>query len=321
MNIFQLLRRIKREYLTVIGIIVFIIFIILVFFQGDSIDFKDREFIITTGSREGVYYPAGKALCSIIEKETEAEDCDRIESDGSQDNVDAIMDEDAQIGIVQSDIFYTNQRNLKQVGALHTENLMVIVRNDVDIESLSDLAGRKIIIGSEDSQTYKTSRAVLEEIGVDDAIIADVEEEDIEDISSQFAQLCSNNEVSAVFYVVGYPSTEIQEALNSCPNTITTLSLKNSTIRKMTEKYPFYKKSIIPEDTYETVEDPIQTIGLVAVIAVSDEVEDKEVEYLRKLFIDNIETIQEEHSALEYITEESMAEMIIGDAETDEEDE
>lgn len=313
--------KIKQDSFKVVVIVLFILFVILIFsvVRGNDVNFKDREIAFITGSDKGVYHAAGEALCRILKRESGANNCSVVESAGSEENATKIRDSKVYGGVVRADHFYRNKNSLKQIGSLHSENLMVLVRKDENIKSLSDLGGKKIFAGAESSSTYEVASTILREVGIRDNVIVEPVEEG-EDTSGRFGKLCSG-EVSAVFYFVGYPSNEVQDALNSCSNSITIMSFTESTINKITTKRRYYKKVIIPSEVYEGIDKDIKTMGLPAIVATGNEVEEREVEHLRKIFSENINDIQKARRTLEYVTSESFLTMLLEENSNEEEDE
>lgn len=68
-----------------------------------------QEFItIGTGSVTGVYYPAGGAICKLVNKDRKAHNirCSVESTDGSIYNVNSIRSGELEFGIVQSDWQY-----------------------------------------------------------------------------------------------------------------------------------------------------------------------------------------------------------------------
>ena len=71
-----------------------------------------QEFItIGTGSVTGVYYPAGGAICKLVNKDRKAHNirCSVESTDGSIYNVNSIRSGELEFGIVQSDWQYCSQ--------------------------------------------------------------------------------------------------------------------------------------------------------------------------------------------------------------------
>ncbi len=318
-NIIGFISRIKKDSFMVVAIVLFILFLILIFsvIKGNDISFKDREISFITGSDKGVYYSAGQAVCRILKRESNANNCKVVQSSGSEENATNIRSQKVYGGIVRADVFYKNKNNLQQIGSLHSENLMVLIRKDENIKSLNDLEGKKIFVGDKKSNTYKVSDTILKEVGIRDNVIIDPVEEG-EDANGRFGRLCSG-EVSAVFYFVGYPSNEIQDALDSCSNSITILSLTESVTNKIISKRPYYQQSIIPQDVYDGITKDIKTIGLSAILSVSNEVEKRELKYLQEVIVKNIADIQKTRLSLESVNEESFQKMLISDNKKNEE--
>ncbi|HKK47554.1 MAG TPA: TAXI family TRAP transporter solute-binding subunit, partial [Alkalispirochaeta sp.] len=125
--------------------------------QGEADDSGPVFATIGTGGVTGVYYPAGGAISRMVNaKSDEYGIRASVESTGgSVFNINAVLTGDLEFGIAQSDRQYqalngmaewdgNAQSELRAVFSLHPESITLIASVDSDIESVADLAGKRV---------------------------------------------------------------------------------------------------------------------------------------------------------------------------------
>src|SRR5262245_39061964 len=134
----------------------------------------DEVFVsIGTAELNGIYYPVGKAICELVDRDlpTYGVRCSPETTPGSVYNIDALQSGELEFAIVQSDVefaAYTGNgpwigwpfRGLRSVVSLYPELVTIMVRADSHIRNLSDLAGRRVNVGSQGSGTRATWDAI-----------------------------------------------------------------------------------------------------------------------------------------------------------------
>ena len=136
---------------------------------------------IATGSMSGNYVVAGRALARIVNENRAANgfQIDAVTSSGSISNINAIVAGEAQFGIAQAD--YQQQAvegsgewkgegpqgELRTVFNLYTETITLLVGKDTDIQSIGDLRGKDVDIGTSESGTQRNAIAALRAAGID----------------------------------------------------------------------------------------------------------------------------------------------------------
>jgi TRAP transporter TAXI family solute receptor len=120
---------------------------------------------IVTGPKTGTYYTFGKDISQVAGKAKV--DVDIKVSEGSIDNIKRINStENAALGIVQSDVlgFLSRSKspdsmrmasNLRMIFPFYNEEVHVLARKE--IQSFSDLQGKKVAVGEEGSGNMLTS--------------------------------------------------------------------------------------------------------------------------------------------------------------------
>ena len=115
---------------------------------------------VGTGELNGVYYPVGKAICEIVNRDLSIDGarCSPERTPGSVYNIHAIQSGELEFGIVQADVNFDAYKGegawvgkpfigLRSVLSLYPELATVVACADSHIRALADLAGRRVNVG------------------------------------------------------------------------------------------------------------------------------------------------------------------------------
>lgn len=160
---------------------------------------------MVTGSTKGTYYQFGLNMAKYAKQE----DLTLLikESAGSLDNIERINSkENAAFGIVQADVLtFLNQKpelqsvaqRLRVIFPFYLEEVHVLARKDVN--TLSDLNGKRVSIGVDGSGVWLTAKNIFK--------ILDIHVEREEHLDTDEAiQKVLTGELDAMFYVAGKPT-------------------------------------------------------------------------------------------------------------------
>ena len=133
---------------------------------------------VGTGELNGVYYPVGKAICEIVNRDLSIDGvrCSPEATPGSVYNIHAIQSGELEFGIVQADVNFNAYKgegawvgepflDLRSVLSLYPELVTVVARADSHIQDLADLAGRRVNVGSRGTGTRTTWDAIEAQLG------------------------------------------------------------------------------------------------------------------------------------------------------------
>jgi len=280
---------------------------------GQEAQAQQKFITIGTGGVTGVYYPAGGAICRLVNqnrKETGIR-CSAESTGGSIFNLNAIRQGELDFGIVQSDWQYHAMKgdstfadagpnaDLRSVFSLHPEPLTLVVRADSGIESFEDLKGKRVNIGNPGSGQRATVQVLLEAYGwtTDDfALAAELPSRE------QGQALCDNN-IDAFLFTVGHPSGAIAEPVATCDAQIKPIT--GEVVDKLVEDTPYYFEATIPAGMYNNSED-VKTFGVGATLVSSTAVEPEVVYQVVKAVFENFDSFKGLHPALQVLTKEDM---------------
>jgi hypothetical protein len=268
---------------------------------------------IGTGGVTGVYYPAGGAICRLLNRNRDQHGirCSVESTEGSIFNLNALRDGEIDFGVVQSDWQYHASQgsdrfegnaieDLRSVFALHAEPFTVVARQDSGIETFEDLQGKRVNVGPPGSGARGTMEVLMDAYGwsMDDFSLA------AELSPNEQAQALCDNNVDAIVFAVGHPSGTIQEATTACPSVL--VDVTGDVVEKLISENPYYAEATIPGGMYQGNPEPTDTFGVRATIVSTADVPGDTVYELTKAVFENLDDFKRLHPAFQELTREEM---------------
>ena len=205
-----------------------------------------------TGSETGTYYAFGGVLGQFVSGNTDL-NITVVSSTGSQNNIEEVSAGNAQLGFTQSDVMsyaYNGERlfdepvqNFSVVCALYMEQVQ-IVTTDPSIQSVADLAGKKVSIGASGSGVYFNAIDCLDAYGLTEDDLG----EPIYQGFSDSSESLKDGKIDAAFIVAGAPTTAITDLATSKP--VYLVGFDEEHVNALIEMSPFYSAYTIPAGTY-----------------------------------------------------------------------
>jgi uncharacterized protein len=285
-------------------------------FGSDRAGAAEQSFItIGTGGVTGVYYPAGGAICRLVNANRQEHGirCTVESTGGSVYNVNMINTGDLDMGVVQSDIQYNAYNgtgefeqtgaieDLRAVFALHPEPYTVVARADAGIRTFDDLKGKRVNVGNPGSGQRATTEVLMEAKGWsmrDFALASELRP------AEQSQALCDNR-VDAIIYTVGHPNGSIQEATTSCDAVLVEVS--GEEVGALVDANPYYRMATIPGGMYRGNPEDTTTFGVSATFVASANVPEATVYEVTRAVFENLEDFKRLHPAFEVLNKEDMA--------------
>ena len=238
---------------------------------GSSSAQEINFFTIGTGGTAYTYYPVGGVIANAISKPPGSRECGKggscgvdgliasaVSSRGSVDNVNAIISGLRNSGFAQSDVAYwaytgtgtmegkAPAKELRTIAALFEEHIHLVALADSGINSVKDLAGKRVSLDEPGSGTYVDALLILEANGMSEK---DVKAEALK--GNAAAEALRNGKIDAFFVVAGYPTGAIVELASAAD--IKLVPISGAGAEKLVSDYGFFAQSDIPSGTYEGV--------------------------------------------------------------------
>ena len=256
------------------------------------------ELKFTTGGDQGTYYGFGTVLAQYVTSNTGSK-VTAVVSNGSQDNIEQMDLNTAQLGFVQSDVMsyaYNGERlfegmavtGFSTVAALYMEQVQ-IVTCDPSIQSVADLAGKNVSIGASGSGVYYNALDVLAAYGLT--------EEDINPTFQDFGNsvdALQDGKIDAAFIVSGAPTNAITSL--AATQDVYLVSLDEEHIAALRETSPYYSPNTIAADVYGTPED-CTTVAVGAIVIARDDASEDDIYNFVSAIFDNIDELAHAKSA------------------------
>ena len=275
-----------------------------------------QENIITigTGSVTGVYYPAGGAICRLVNRGRKEHGirCFVESTGGSIYNLRALRDGEISFGIVQSDWQYNAYRgegvfadgppfrDLRSVFSLHSEMFTVAVAKDSGIKDFAGLKGKRVNIGDAGSGMRDIMQNLMDAHGWTKTSFTEVDELK----PNEAAQALCAGKLDAIVFAAGHPNGLIQEITANCGAKL--LPVEGKEVDHLLTKNPYYARTAIPGGMYPGNTQNIPTFGVKASLVTTADADEETVYQLTKAVFDNFESFKTLHFVFATLDKERM---------------
>ena len=269
---------------------------------------------IGTGGVTGVYYPAGGAICRLVNKDRAKHGirCSVESTGGSVFNVNTIRAGELDLGVAQSDVQFQATkgtggfkkdgafRELRAVFALHPEPVTVVSTKELNAKSFADFKGKRFNVGNPGSGT----RASLEElIGAMGWKLSDFSLASELKADEHGPALC-DGKIDGFIYLVGHPAANIQDPATVCGAKL--VSVTGPAVDKLVKEKAYYAKATIPAGLYPNNPQATETYGVLATMVSSSKVPADTIYAVTRAVFDNFDEFKKLHPALANLKPEEM---------------
>ncbi|MFW6000867.1 MAG: TAXI family TRAP transporter solute-binding subunit [Halanaerobium sp.] len=272
-----------------------------------SVFAQETTFVsMATGGTSGTYYPIGGAIAKVLNENVEGMNASAQSTGASVTNTRLIYNEEVELAILQNDIasyavkgenqFSDNQvNNMKGIASLYPEVIQIVVRADADIESVEDLEGKKVAVGAPGSGAEANAKQIIEFFGLS--------YDDIDEDYLSFGEAASrlkDRQIDAAFLTAGIPTAAVMDV--AATQDISLINFSDEDIESLNSEFPYLTGVTVPADSYNGMEEDIQTVALQAILVASDNLTKDTVYDITKAIFENRDTLIEAHDRAKDIT-------------------
>jgi TRAP transporter TAXI family solute receptor len=266
-----------------------------------------QQFItIGTGGQSGVYYPVGASLSSVWEGNMDV--TTSVESTGaSAENINLLDQGRIQVALIQADAasqayegtgaFDEQIRSFEAMSALYPQYVQIITTAGTGIETVEDLQGKNVAVGSPNSGVELNASAVLDAYGIT-----------YDDLSAQYLSYSEaidgmkNGTTDAGFFTSGLPNPAVTDLSTS--EDVRVVPVEGEGAQNLLNNFSYFNEATIPADTYGNSE-PIPTLNFNNLLVVSKDLSEDTVSGLTRTMWENIDQVQGAHNAAREITQDT----------------
>ncbi len=262
--------------------------------------------VVSSGSPGGVYYPLGGAISEVISRNLEGVRCDSESTSGSVENVRLVGNKESDLGMATENAAYkgavgeypfSRPYPIKALFNMYSAPLHIVTIEGRGIETIHDLAGKRVSIDAPGSGTEEMARTLLEELDLLDKLKT-------ENYGQQDAAAAlRDGNIDAVFWNFAYPASVVMEI--SAMRQLHFIALEDEDIQIIEEKYPYYTGDVIPAGTYDDQEDDVAVISVNNILAVQADMDEELAYAITGTIFDNLERLAEAHDVARRISVET----------------
>ncbi|MCZ6512174.1 MAG: TAXI family TRAP transporter solute-binding subunit [Alphaproteobacteria bacterium] len=253
-------------------------------------------FRIGTGGAGGTYFPIGGLIANAISNPPgSGKTCEQGGSCGvpgliaiaqstnaSAHNVTAVNSGQMEAGLTGAATLYfayhgtgkfegKAKPNLRIIAKLYPEDLHLVMKKGMKMDSLADLKGKRVGIAQAGSGTQIAVELILAQYGVNRDNIDEAELN-----NSQSAERIADGHLDAYFYVAGTPVAAMIQLDNT--KGMELYSFSDAEVNAAHDILPYYGQSTIPAGTYAGIDYDVNTIAVNGILVTSID-QDEELIY------------------------------------------
>ncbi|MFQ5776143.1 MAG: TAXI family TRAP transporter solute-binding subunit [Kiloniellaceae bacterium] len=273
----------------------------------------ERTIVIGTAPVAGVYFPAGGAVCNMVNRERQRSGlrCLVESTGGSADNIERLRRGEIDFAVVQSDWQYVAVRDrggadgqgfpgLRAVFSLHGQPVTVVARPEAGIAAIADLKGRRVNLGPPGSGVRAVAEALIGALGWNRGDFEEIAEYGIDE---QVRALCDGR-IDAFILPVSHPNGAVAAATETCGARL--VDVAGPAIDALTAEWPFYAAATIPGGLYRGNERPVRSYGARATLVTTESAPADLVYEVVKATFERLDELTRQHAALAGLEAEEM---------------
>ncbi|MCH4562171.1 MULTISPECIES: TAXI family TRAP transporter solute-binding subunit [Halomonas] len=260
-----------------------------------------QQLSIATGGTGGVYYPYGGGLAELINNHIEGASAVAEVTGASVENMGLVWRGDSDLALALADTVYQAYSgtgdfegrqldNIRALASIYPNAVQLVTLADSDIESLADLEGKRVSVGAPGSGTELNARALLEANGIsyDDFMPQRLN-------FNETADAIRDGDIDAGFWSVGPPTSSILNLATT--RDIRLIGFSDEEVAKARENEPVFAPYELRAGIYDGVEEPVQTISIPNVLAVSSEMDEELAYQITRILFEHTDELIAIHPA------------------------
>ena len=249
---------------------------------------SSRKIRFGTAGIGGNYYLFGQTLTEYVSQDTDLV-FEVKETAGSAANLRLLQENYISVAIAQTDMIdeavKSGNSDFSALSALYTEYCQIVVRDDSEIKTVSDLRGKTVSVGEEESGTAQNASQILSAYGISDNLLKTRNMN-----YTKAAEALKNGEIDAMFVTAGIQTSVIESLAKELP--IRFLQVEGNALSILTDSYDFYYAAVIPAGTYTGQDADVATIGVKSVLLVGNKISENAAYTLTKELYEHASDLQ-----------------------------
>ena len=278
--------------------------------------------VLLGSSQTGTFnHHTGRILCRLVNSPSEDINCDvsvperDIHSTDQIHIITNVRNGALDLGIIDSAVQYDavnrtgqfeyfdmNFDNLRSLFSLNGVPFTVVARQEHQINTLSDLKGKKINVGNPGSEQRTIMDNLIQagDLSKKDFLLV----EELPAAQSQDTLALCFGTVDAVVRFDIHPNAATKHMVDLCDANLVEVS--GSVVDALIDANPFYVTLSVPGGIYASNAGPVPTFGLVQTVIATEDLDDETAYTLVKLVFEQLDRLKSSHAAFRELNPDSM---------------
>jgi uncharacterized protein len=281
--------------------------------EGDNEEPVSQRLSIATGGTGGVYFVYGGGLAEQITRNLEGVEATAEATSASVDNMLLIADEASDVAFTLADTAqdavegregFDEPVPAQALAQIYTNYTQVVTTAGTGIQSIDDLGGQRVSVGSPNSGTEVIALRILEAAGMDADADIDRQQLDVE----QSVQAIRDGTIDAFFWSGGLPTGAVTD-LTTTEQIV--MIPTGEYVDDLQETYgDVYSEADIPADAYEGMDQDVPTVVVPNYLVVNESMDEELAYDLTNLLFDRKDELVQVHPEAENLDPETAQEVI-----------
>lgn len=216
-----------------------------------------------TGGTGGIYYPLGGVIARMLSERLDSMTFTAEVTGGSVENLNRVASGEMDLGIAigttlalaASGPDAARYEHLRIVAPLYPNVAHLLVARNADIESLAQIEGRRLSVGSAGSGTEQMSRELLSAYGLT------LDDVDVRYLSfAESSAALRDGAIDAAILSVGYPASAVLEATTA--GGVQLIGIEPQRLDTLIAQYAYYSPTTLPANAYPGVTTDLTTAAV-----------------------------------------------------------
>jgi hypothetical protein len=258
---------------------------------------------IATGGTGGVYYPLGGGIATMIGNDIEGYSATVQETNASVDNLLLIQTKAADLALVVGDVvsdavegagsFADNPVDICSLGNLYNNYMQLVTSAGSGIESVEDMKGMRVSVGSPSSATEVGAVRILESAGIN--VETDIDRRQLG--AAETADALRDGTIDAGFWSGGLPTGALVDYASTGDMVLVNFGEYAEALA--TEFGEYYVEQEIAANTYEGQSEAVSVIVSPNLLVASNSMDETLQEQITAAIFDNKDALIQVHPAAE----------------------
>lgn len=277
---------------------------------GAVVDAQVRHVSIGGAGTAGTFYIIAAGVAELLRNELGVQATAEV-TGGSVENARRMASGEMELAIMQPDVADQARRgdgftpvDMVAVAPMYPNIQQIVVLADSDIQSVGDLKGKRVSVGSPGSGILATNQLFFEVLGMT-----------LDDMSPRYLSFAENviafrdGQIDAALVNTAAPSPWILDLQTS--HDLRYIALSDEEVQAVLDQYPYFVADQIPAGTYRGQDEPVPTFSAWIMLVTRADMPEDFIYNVTKTVMENREHLMAIHSAAQNITVDNVSKVSI----------